>query len=45
MHQYKAIRLGLFERCEDAVRARLEAEKELFGVNPRREAAFKEAGL
>lgn len=42
-HEGAQIHLGTYASLEEAVCARLKAEKELVGVQPRREAAFKEA--
>lgn len=38
---YKAISLGLYDCKEEANRARLKAEKELWGIEPRRVEAHK----
>lgn len=44
-HNGKLIQIGMFSCIEAANRARLEVERDLCGVQPRREQAFIDAGV
>lgn len=41
-HNYKELYIGVFFTLEEAIQARLKKEKELWGIQPRRSAAFND---